>query len=127
MLLVFGLDLLTSERRAGLAGHSLQRNREALPQAGDSAVDGGCRAFPHADIMRDLAGNALFGRAAHQPEVLPHYPVFHDLQKRRLLELNGERLPQRAVEDRIAGCVGEVGQHHNVFVGERPGLRSLLP
>ncbi len=67
------------------------------------------------------------GRQAHQPQGLLHLLVVHDFQKRRLLKLDGEPLAQRAVEDRIAGGVGEVGEHQHIFVRERFGLRALLP
>jgi len=43
-----------------------------------------------------------------------------NLQEWRLLEMNGKRLAQRAVEDGISGLVCEIGEHHNIFVGEGP-------
>ena len=35
-----------------------------------------------------------------------------------MLELNSQALAQRSVKYRIAGCVGEVGEHDGVFFGE---------
>ena len=35
-----------------------------------------------------------------------------------MLELYGQRLFERAVKDRVAGCVDEVRQHNGIFSGE---------
>jgi len=40
----------------------------------------------------------------------------------RLLELRGQRLLQRAVEDAVAGGVDEVGKQDGVFFSESGGL-----
>jgi hypothetical protein len=58
---------------------------------------------------------------------LLHLLVIHDLQEWGLFKLDGERLAQRAVEDRIAGGVGKVREHQHILVRERFGLRALLP
>ena len=50
------------------------------------------------------------------------FRVAHQLQQRRLLELNGQRFFQRRIEDRVAGLIGEVGENELVFVGQLHGL-----
>jgi hypothetical protein len=40
------------------------------------------------------------------------------VQKGRLLQLRRKPLPQRAVEDRIARGVGELGENDGVFLGK---------
>ena len=45
----------------------------------------------------------------------------------RLFKLDGHPLAQRPVEHRIAGGIGEVGEHQHIFVRERCGWRALLP
>ena len=48
--------------------------------------------------------------------------IAHQLQQRRLLELNGQRFLQRRIEDRVAGLIGEVGKNELVFVGQLHAL-----
>ena len=127
MLLVVRLRLLPSECRATGASDRLERDDVALTQTGDGALDRSRGCVAHADVMRDLVGDARSGRQTHQPQVLLHLLVVHDFQEGRLLELDGDRLAQRAVENRVAGGVGEVGKHQHIFVRKRFGLRAPLP
>ena len=83
--------------------------RRSSTETQDGAVDRSRGCVAHADVMRDLVGDARSGRQAHQPQILLHLLVVHDFQKRRLFELEGQPLSQRAIENGIAGCVGEVG------------------
>src|SRR5215831_18705396 len=64
--------------------------------------------FTKRDFMRDLVRDSLPGTQIHQPQVPLHLLVVHDLQKRRLLQLDRYALAQRAVEDRVTSAVGEV-------------------
>ena len=54
----------------------------------------------------------------HQRQRLRDALIRNQAQKRRLLQLRRKPLPQRAVKNRIAGSVGEVGQNDRVFFGE---------
>ncbi len=58
------------------------------------------------------------GRQTHQAENASHLLVIHDLEKRRLFQLDRQALAKRAVEDRIAGLVVEIGEDNGVLVGE---------
>ena len=59
----------------------------------------------------------IFG-LAHQRQGLRDALIRNQAQKWRLLQLRRKSLPQRAVKNRIAGSVGEVGQNDRVFFGE---------
>ena len=52
------------------------------------------------DLARDRARDALVRRTLHQPQRLAHPLVRKDLQERRLLQRDGQRHLQRAVEHR---------------------------
>jgi len=127
VLFILRLDLLPSQRCATLASDSSQRDDVAFTQTGDRAVDGSRGCVPHANVVRDLVGDARSGRHAHQPQILLHLLIVHDFQEGGLFKLEGEPPAERAVENRIASGVGEVGEHEHVFVRERFGLRALFP
>jgi hypothetical protein len=60
----------------------------------------------------------------HQSERLLYLLVGDDAEKRGLFELDGKPLTKRAVEDRIAGRVSEIGEDNRVFIGEGVSLPS---
>ena len=111
MLLILRLHLLAGQRLTRLAVGGLQRDRVGLAQAGDGASDHRLLAFPLADFARNLVIDAFPARAAHQAEILAHLLVAQDLQERRLLELDGQGFPQRAVKNRVPGGIREIGEH----------------
>ena len=92
MLFVVRLRLLPSECLAALASDHLERDDVALAQTGDGSLDGSRGCVAHADVMRDLVGDARSGSQPHQPQVLPHLLVVHDFQEGGLLKLEGEAL-----------------------------------
>src|ERR1700732_3076623 len=108
MFFVVRLDLLPSERCATRASDRLERDEIALPQTGDGAVDGSGGCVAGADVTRDLVGDAHCWRQAHQTQGLLELLVVHDFEEGGLFELDGERLSQGAVEDRIASGIGKV-------------------
>ena len=57
-------------------------------------------------------------RLAQILQVAVQFRIAHQLQQRRLLELNGQRFFQRGIEDRVAGLIGEVGEYELIFVGQ---------
>jgi hypothetical protein len=95
VLFVARLNLFPSQRRATLASDCLERDDVVFTQALDGAVYRSRNSFSHADVMRDLVGDAPPGRQAHQSQVLLHLLIVHDFQKGRLLKLDGEPLAQR--------------------------------
>ncbi len=52
-------------------------------------------------------------------ERLAHALIGDNVQERRLFELDGQRLLERAVEHRVAGRVAEVGDQDAVAGGQR--------
>ena len=48
--------------------------------------------------------------------------IGEEIEERGLFELGGEALAESAVEDGVAGGVGEVGEDDRVFVGEFGGV-----
>ncbi len=65
----------------------------------------------------------LGGRAAHQLQRLADFAVGKNVEEGRLFEIDGEGLLERAVEDRVAGGVGEVGEDDGIFLGEWRSVR----
>ena len=99
-----------------------------LPKLDDRAADSGFLAFAHAHLARDLVGDRLTGSPAHELERLVHLVVVHDLQEGRLFQLvSSDEGTEHPVELRVAGGVGEIGQHQHVLIGERFGPRTLPP
>ena len=47
-----------------------------------------------------------------------HLRVLHDFEKWRLLQLDGQTLAERAVENGVAGGINEIGEDDNVLVRE---------
>ena len=82
MLLIVGLDLFPGERCTVLAGHCLERDDIAFPQARDRAVDRGCHSLAHADLSRDLVCDAGVRAQTHPAKNETHLLVIHDLEKR---------------------------------------------
>ena len=93
-------DVLTAKRR----DRSFQDRRAAGPDAHDP---------------RNVGSQSCIRRLVHQQQRSSDAVVRHEAEERRLLELNRESLPERLVEHRIAGRVGELAEHDRVLVGER--------
>ncbi len=87
-------------------------------QTGDGAFDGGGAGGALADFAGQLAGEPCVFGLGHQGQRLRDALVGKQVQKWRLLQLCRKPLPQRAVEDRIAGGVGEIGENDGVLLGE---------
>ena len=71
-----------------------------------------------ADFSGYVVGDAFVGGLAHESQGLANSRFRNDVQVRRLLQLHGQRLFERAVEDRVAGGIDEVGEQDAVFLGE---------
>ena len=72
--------------------------------------------------MGQLACEPGIFRLRHQSQRLRHTLVRKQAQKRRLLQLCRQPLPQRTVEDRIARGVGELGENDAVLLRETIAL-----
>src|SRR5260370_38704111 len=62
------------------------------------------------------------GWLAYQPQGLLGPLVRNEAEEGRLLKLQSQPLPERAVEHRVAGCVREVSEDDGVLVRHRVGL-----
>ena len=71
-----------------------------------------------ADFAGQLAREPRVLGLRHQGQRLRHALIGEQVQKRRLLQLRRQPLPQRAVEHRIARGVREIGEHDGVFLGQ---------
>ena len=69
-------------------------------------------------LTRQLAREPGIFRLCHQSQRLCHTLIREQVQKRRLLQLCRQPLTQRTIEDRIAGCVGELGEDDAVLLAE---------
>ncbi len=111
--------LLHRQRVAGGAGQRLERDRIGAAQLGDRAAQDRLGLFALAHLEGHVGGQPRVGRPAHQAQRLAHAHFGHDVQKRRLPDGDRQRRVQRVVERRIAGEIGDVGQHHQVALGQR--------
>ena len=93
-------DVLTAERR-------------------DRSFQDGGAGGPDAHALRNVGSQPRIRRLVHQQQRSSDAVVGDEAEERRLLELYRESLSQRIVEHRIAGRVGELGEHDRVLVGER--------
>ena len=118
VLLVVRLNLRSSECGATLTGDRLERDDVVLTETVDRAANRRRGCIAHADVVRDLVGDARSGRQAHQPQVLLHLRVVHDFQKGRLFKLDGQPLAKRPVKHGVTCRVGAIGHDNRVRVRE---------
>src|SRR5580704_4947133 len=99
-----------------------QRKNVMIAETGDGAGEHRLDPLTLAKFAGDVVSQALAGRLAHEAEAFANFGVWDDVQVRRLLELHGQSLLQRTVEDRIARGVDEIGEENAVFLRELGGL-----
>jgi hypothetical protein len=87
-----------------------QRDYVVRPEPGYGSTQHRLDALSFADLAADVPRDAIVRRTAHEAQCLAHALVGKQSKKGRLAQLHGERLFQRAVEHRLAGCVDEVSQ-----------------
>ena len=121
LLLALGFFLFAGQHVPGLGIQSGEGDDIVRAQARDRAGEHGLGALAHADLARDVVGKACVGRAAHEAQSIVDAGFAQQVQVGRLLELDRQRLLQGSIENGIAGCVDEVGEHHRVFFGQRAG------
>ncbi len=106
--------------------HRVDRNDVGRSQAGDGSREVGFHAQPLAQLLRQFWRNPLLARLSQILQVVVQFRIAHQLQQRRLLELNGQSFFQSRIENRVARLIGEVGKNQLVFVGQLHGL-TLAP
>jgi hypothetical protein len=82
------------------------------------AVKDGGTGGTHPDLPRYLRRKPCIAGLPHHFECLLDAILGNQAQERRLIELHGQTLAQRAVENGIPRRVGEVGEDNSVFFGE---------
>ena len=116
LLFALRLDFFARQRFAGTGVDRIQRDHILAAEIGDRASQHGFDAVALADFASHVAGDALVGRAPHELQRLPHLLVGEDVQVRRLLQIDRQRLLERAVENRIGRGVHEI-RDQNVLLG----------
>jgi hypothetical protein len=127
MVLVTRLCLRARQRFSALAVDCLKGQKVLSANPVNRTIEHRGARRPLADLSRDCRYQLCIGGLAYQTESLLDLFVRDNAEKGGLFQLDGEPLPQRAVEDRIAGGVGEVREHQHIFVRGRFGVRALLP
>ncbi len=120
--LVRGGLLLAGKHLSSGAIHRIDRNHVRRPQAGDGSREVGFHTQPLAELLRQLGRNLLLASLSQILQIVVQFRIAHQLQQRRLLELNGQRFFQGGIENRVAGLIGEVGKDELIFVGQLHGL-----
>ena len=114
------LRLLVGEDVAGRAVLRAQAEDVLTAERRDRSFQDGGAAGPDAHALRDVGGQSCIRRLVHQRQRSADAFVGDEAEERRLLQLHRESLSQRLVEHRIAGRVGELGEHDRVLVGQAP-------
>ena len=84
----------------------------------DRAIENCGATGPYANFTGDFWLETGIHRLAHQLESPQDSLIGNKTQIWRLLELYGHALPQRAIKDRIAGRIGEIGKYNCVLLVE---------
>src|SRR5208337_3228697 len=95
-----------------------QSEQVLRPDLRDGAIERRRAGGALADFASQLMRQPRFFGLGHQSQGLSDALIGKQIEKRRLLQLRRERLPQRAIKNLIARGVGEVGENDRVFVGE---------
>lgn len=119
LLFASGFDLLAGDRVAGLRVAGFECDHVIVSEAGDGAGDDGLCVGALRDFAGEIFGDAIVWLLAHEFQGGLRFGFGEQIQIRRLLELDGEGLLERAIKDGIAGGVDEIGKDDGVFVRER--------
>ena len=113
------LHLLLIQGLAVAAIDGFQAQNVLGSEARDGAFEGGGASGAHADLVGYLRRQARVGGLVHESQGLLNALVGDQAQERRLLQLHSKALAQCSIENRIAGGVGEIGEHDGVFFRKR--------
>ena len=72
--------------------------------------------LPLTDLSTDVARDSIVRRAAHEAQCFADTVFGKQVQERSLTEMNGERLFECAVEDRLTGCVDEISDQNRIAI-----------
>jgi len=122
VLFAVRFGLLAGDGVAGLRVEGGKCDHIMRAEGSDASGQHGLGVFAQADFTGDVAGDALVLGASHKAQGFVDPGLGEQVQIGRLLELRGQRLLQRAVEDAVAGGVDEVGKQDGVFFSESGGL-----
>ena len=125
ILLARHLRLLVGEDVACRAVRRAQSEDVLTAQAADRSIEHGRARRSDAHALSDLRSQPCVRRLLHHRQRSSDAVVRNEAQERRLLQLCREPLAQRVVEHRIAGRVGEVGEHDRVLIGQRRGTAVI--
>ena len=124
-LLVLRLGLLLGQHAAAHAVLRVERDHVRRPEHRDGAAEQRLGAGALAYFSAHFSSDRRHRLERHQPQCGLHLLVGHDIQERRLPQLQRQRFTQRVVEHRVAGAVDHRRQHHRVFL-RQGGRRDLV-
>src|SRR5215472_14167025 len=109
---LIGLYLLFVENRSAATALSAQRQYVLSSEAGNRAIQNRGAPVSLADFLGNLRSKPLVRLLAHQTQRLLDRLVGDHAEKRRLLQLYRQPAAKGLVKDRIAGTIGEIGEHN---------------
>ena len=119
LLFACRLRLLVGEDVASGAVLRAQAEDVLTAERRDRSFQDGGAARSRADALRQVGSQSRVRRLIHQRQRSSDALLGDEAEERRLLQLHRQSLSQRIVEHRIAGRVGELGEHDRVLVGQR--------
>ena len=100
----------------------LERQKVLRANLRNRTLEDGGAPRPLAEFPRNLRCEFCIRLLAHQLQGLLDLLVGDNAEEGRLFQLHGKPLPQRAVKNRVAGRVREIGEDDRVLVRQRVGL-----
>src|SRR5580658_9745810 len=124
MLLVRRLGLLADDLVSGSGVLCRKGNDILLTQVGDGSGNDGLDAFTLAYFARNRGRDRRALRLTQILHALQKVLRAHDINDRRLLQINLQRLVQRGVKHRVTRAVDEIRQDERVLLRLRPSCGS---
>src|SRR6185369_13193175 len=119
LFFAFGFGLLVCDRLAGLAVDRLKSDNVIAPEADYRTREQRLDSAPLTNLAPDLTGDSVIRRALHHLKRFSGALLGEDIKVGRLLQLDYQTLFKRAVKNRVARSVDEVGEEDRVFIGQR--------
>src|SRR5208283_4332862 len=121
MVLVAGLSFRARQRFAACTVDGLKGEKVLRANPGNRAFEYRRACGALADFASDPWSQSRIVWLTHHSQYVPDAVVRNQLQEGRLLELHRQALPERVVENGIAGHVREIGDHNRVFLSQSNG------
>ena len=115
------LGLLARDGLTAGRAHRLQADHIVAAEARDRPEQQRLDALALRDLAREIPRHPLVRRSSDVAKSLPDAFLGDDVQERALPQFHRHGLPERPVEDLVAGRVGEVRDEDAVLVRERRG------